>query len=105
MPIKVIGDSVRFSPDKMSKVNLFESARFFCDVYGLEPGQSQKAHTHERSDKIYEVVEGRVRIRIGAEEATADRGSVAHVPAGEEHSVENPGPARAVLLVFMAPKP
>lgn len=105
MPIRKIRDAVRFSADKMSKVNLFETARFFCDVYGLEPGQSQKPHTHDGSDKIYQVAEGRVTIRIGSEEATAAEGTVAHVPAGEEHSIENPGPGRAVLLVFMAPKP
>ena len=30
----------RFSPDKMQKVNLCETANFFCDVYGLEAGQA-----------------------------------------------------------------
>jgi len=105
MPIKTIAREARFSEEKMAKVNLFESERFFVDVYGLEPGQSQKPHAHEASDKIYVVVEGSARVRIGTEEAVVGEGAVAHVPAGAVHSVENPGDARATLLVFMAPKP
>jgi len=28
-------------PDKLKKVNLFDSPRMFCDVYGLNPGRSR----------------------------------------------------------------
>jgi hypothetical protein len=42
----------RFSPEKLQKLNLFETERFFCDVYCLEPGQEQKAHAHPGSDKL-----------------------------------------------------
>src|SRR6266446_1013637 len=79
----------RFSPDKLQKVNLFETERFFCDVYCLEPGQEQKAHAHAGSDKLYAVLEG----------------AVALCPAGSEHGVTNRSNARAALLVFMAPRP
>ncbi|MEK7829641.1 MAG: cupin domain-containing protein, partial [Acidobacteriota bacterium] len=34
--------AAQFSPDKMQKINLFETRNFFCDVYCLEPGQEQK---------------------------------------------------------------
>ena len=47
----------RFAPDKMQKCSLFQSERFFCDVYCLEPGQAQAAHAHAGSDKIYAVIE------------------------------------------------
>src|SRR6266851_3871894 len=57
----------RFSPDKLQKLNLFETERFFCDVYCLEPGQEQKAHAHAGSDKLYAVLEGAVEVRVGAE--------------------------------------
>jgi len=105
MPIKTIAAEARFSSEKMAKTNLFGTERFFCDVYGLEPGQSQKPHTHEGADKIYCVVSGTARVRIGEEDALVGEGAIAHVPAGAEHSVENPGPGRATLLVFMAPRP
>ena len=42
-----------FAAEKMQKVGLFASDSFFLDLYCLEPGQSQKAHAHEGSDKVY----------------------------------------------------
>ena len=59
----------RFADEKMQKVGLFSTERFFLDLYCLEPGQSQKAHAHDGSDKVYLVVEGSGRLRIGDEEA------------------------------------
>ncbi|GIW43665.1 MAG: cupin [Candidatus Binatia bacterium] len=100
-----VEESVAFRPDKLCKVNLFESPRMFCDVYGLEPGQSQGGHVHEGSDKVYFVVSGEGRFQVGTEEQTAGAGTAVFAPAGTLHSVANPGPDRLVLLVFMAPKP
>jgi len=105
MPIKTIAGEARFSREKMAKASLFETPRFFCDVYGLEPGQAQKPHAHEGADKVYVVIQGSARVRIGSEDAVVGEGAVAHVPAGAEHSVENPGAGRTTLLVFMAPRP
>jgi hypothetical protein len=39
-------DVRRFDATKMQKINLFETPRFFCDIYCLEPGQTQKPHRH-----------------------------------------------------------
>jgi mannose-6-phosphate isomerase-like protein (cupin superfamily) len=98
-------DVRRFEAAKMQKLNLFETPRFFLDVYCLEPGQAQKPHAHEGADKIYAVLEGRVLARIGAESASLGPGDSVLAPAGLDHGVENPGPERAALLVFMAPRP
>jgi quercetin dioxygenase-like cupin family protein len=98
-------DVRRFDAGKMQKINLFDSARFFLDVYCLEPGQAQKAHRHEGADKVYAVLEGEVVARVGEETATLRAGDTVLAPAGLDHGVENPGPGRAALLVFMAPKP
>lgn len=105
MPVKTIAAEARFSPEKMAKTPLFGSERFACDVYGLLPGQSQKPHVHEASEKVYIVLEGSVRVRIGAGEHAAPEGTAAHVPAGAEHALVNAGPGRATVLVFMAPPP
>src|SRR5262249_34530599 len=51
----------RFAPEGLQKLNLFQTPRFFADVYCLEVGQEQKAHAHEGSDKVYCVLEGRAR--------------------------------------------
>jgi len=98
-------DVRRFDAAKMQKLNLFETPRFFLDVYCLEPGQAQKPHAHEGADKVYAVLEGSVVARIGGESATLAVGDTVLAPAGLDHGVENPGPERASLLVFMAPRP
>ncbi len=95
----------RFAPDKLQKVNLFESARMFCDVYCLLPGQAQKAHAHADSDKIYHVLSGAVRVQVGSEARVLGAGHTAVAPAGVEHGVQNDGPGPASLLVVMAPHP
>jgi len=56
----------RFDAAKLQKLNLFETERFFLDVYCLEPGQAQKAHAHAGSDKVYAVLEGKVYARVSA---------------------------------------
>ena len=94
-----------FSPDKMKKVNLFDSARMFCDVYGLQPGQEQTAHAHAGSDKVYVVLSGVGRFRIGDEEREVGDGYAVFAPAGQSHALRNPGPTPLTVLVFMAPKP
>jgi len=94
-----------FSSEKMKKNNLAETDRFFCDLYCFEPGQEQKPHLHEDSDKIYIVLEGRGVFRIGIEEQELGRDQGVLAPAGIEHGVRNISNQRLTLLVFMAPKP
>jgi mannose-6-phosphate isomerase-like protein (cupin superfamily) len=97
--------AVAFSAQKMKKLNLFESPRMFCDVYGLEPGQEQPEHAHEGSDKVYLVLSGTPTVRIGTESRQLAAGRLAVAPSGVRHAVQNTGPERAVLLVVMAPHP
>ncbi|HWP34230.1 MAG TPA: cupin domain-containing protein [Thermodesulfobacteriota bacterium] len=95
----------RFAPAKMQKVGLFETDRLFCDLYCFEPGQEQTAHTHPGSDKVYVVLEGQARIRVGGAEERLAPMQATLAPAGAEHAVTNDGPDRLVLLVFVAPRP
>lgn len=106
MPIDVKRIDVRrFDPAKMQKLALFETPRFFCDVYCLEPGQAQKPHRHEAADKVYAVLEGEVLVRVGQETAVLSAGAAALAPAGSDHGIENRGATGAAVLVFMAPRP
>jgi mannose-6-phosphate isomerase-like protein (cupin superfamily) len=98
-------DVRRFDAAKMQKINLFETPRFFCDIYCLEPGQAQKPHLHEGADKVYAVLDGTVKVRIGDETVEVGAGGAVLAPAGIDHGVENASAARASLLVFMAPRP
>jgi mannose-6-phosphate isomerase-like protein (cupin superfamily) len=102
---KNIREAARFSEEKMAKVNLFETERMFCDVYGLEPGQEQRGHSHHGADKIYAVLSGTGLFRIGSEERELGPESVILAPSGVEHGVRNNSDARLVLLVVMAPNP
>ena len=94
-----------FSAEKLRKNVLFQTERLMCDLYCLEPGQSQKPHLHQDSDKVYIVLEGEGRFTIGSEEAKLANQMAVLAPVGTDHGVQNDGPGRLVLLVFMAPKP
>ena len=98
-------DHVRFDPHKLCKNNLFETPQMFCDLYCLEPGQSQKLHRHSDAAKFYYVVEGRGRFQVGDAEQTLGKGGLAFSRAGEAHGVVNESQERLVLLVAMAPNP
>lgn len=98
-------DLRQFDSAKMRKNNLFETPRFFCDLYCLEPGQSQAAHLHENEDKVMIVLEGEGTFRAGDQEVTLEAGEALLTEAGEVHGILNEGPERLVCLVFMAPHP
>jgi mannose-6-phosphate isomerase-like protein (cupin superfamily) len=103
--LRDFGSVTSGDPAKMRKVNLFETSRFFCDVYVLSPGQSQAPHAHAASDKVYAVLSGSGAIRVGAERLDVRAGHAVLCPAGSDHGVENTGPGDLRLLVFMAPHP
>lgn len=103
--LKDVLAAAAFSADKLRKVNLFDTDRMFCDVYGLEPGQQQTPHGHATSDKIYYVIDGFAVFTVGSDELRGGPGYACLAPAGMNHAVSNPGPNRLTLLVFMAPKP
>ena len=98
-------DFQQFSSEKMKKHNLFQTPRFFCDVYCFEPGQEQKGHVHQDQDKVYLVLEGEGTFRVGADSQVLGLGQGTMAPAGEEHGVLNHTQDRLRVLVFMAPNP
>ena len=94
-----------FSGEKLKKVGLFETERFFLDLYCLEPGQSQKPHAHAGCDKVYLVTEGRGRFRVGDDACELAAGEAVMAGPGEVHGIENDSGARLVVLTLMAPPP
>ncbi|QQS45111.1 MAG: cupin domain-containing protein [Acidobacteriota bacterium] len=105
MNYKDIFENAGFNPEKMAKINLFETRNFFCDIYCLEPGQEQKAHAHEKEDKLYYVLEGRGEFLVGDETAELSEHKIVLAPAGKIHGVRNTSDSRLTLLVFMTPNP
>ncbi len=105
MKVIALSDIQQFSPDKMKKNNLFETSRFFCDVYCFEPGQEQKGHIHGEQDKVYIVLEGEGTFQVGSEKQVLGAGQGTMAPAGTEHGVKNHTAHRLRVLVFVAPNP
>ncbi len=105
MEIKDVLAVAQFSPDKMQKINLFETRNFFCDVYCLEPGQEQKVHAHKDEDKLYFVLNGRGTFIVDEEAQEHGEGQIIFAPACSNHGVKNTSEARLNLLVFMTPNP
>lgn len=105
MKVISLADFQQFSSEKMKKHNVFETPRFFCDVYCFEPDQVQKGHVHANEDKVYMVLEGQGTFRVGDQEHVLGAGQGTLAPAGEEHAVTNHSGARLRVLVFMAPNP
>jgi mannose-6-phosphate isomerase-like protein (cupin superfamily) len=105
MEIKSIPNAIAFSEEKMKKNALFDSPHLFYDVYCLLPGQSQKVHAHEDSDKVYYVLRGTGRFRVGEEERDLREGNAVIARAGNPHGVRNEAQEELIILVTMAPRP
>ncbi len=105
METRTVSDAVEFSGEKMKKKALFGSPYLFYDAYCLLPGQAQKVHAHEGSDKVYYVVRGTGRFTVGGEERDLGEGHAVIARAGDPHGVRNETREDLVLLVTMAPRP
>ena len=105
METKNIQDLIRFSEEKMQKVPLFDSEKYFCDLYCLKPGQDQRIHAHAESDKIYFVLRGRGVFHIAGEERELNAGESVVARPGQPHGVRNASSEDLVLIVFMTPRP
>jgi len=105
MEVRRIEDLIRFSDEKMQKVQLFDSTKYFCDLYCLKSGQDQRIHSHAESDKIYLVLRGKGRFHIAGEERELSSGEAVIAKPGQDHGVKNAAAEDLVLLVFMTPRP
>jgi mannose-6-phosphate isomerase-like protein (cupin superfamily) len=102
---KRVDAEISFSEEKLKKNSLFDSSHLFYDTYCLLPGQSQKVHAHEGSDKVYYVLRGAGRFTVGDEEEDFGEGHAVIARAGVPHGVRNATREDLVLLVTMAPRP
>ena len=105
MEARELASAFGFNPEKMAKNVVFESEHMFFDVYCLKPGQAQKVHAHEGSDKVYYVLAGVGHFTVGSEEAHHGPGTAVMARAGQPHGIRNDGPDDLMALVVMAPRP
>ena len=100
-----LDEQKRFEADTLVKVALASTPRVQLDLYCVNPGQSQKPHTHADQDKFYLVLEGSGRFAVSGSEQRLSAGEALLAPAGQEHGLVNDGPAPLVVLVVVSPPP
>jgi mannose-6-phosphate isomerase-like protein (cupin superfamily) len=105
MNLKNLSSFQTLSPEKLTKHNVFETKRFFLDVYCVNPGQGQMSHVHPEADKVYIVLDGSCRVTVGSESVDCQVNDAVHCPAGQPHGIENASSQPARLLVLMTPPP
>jgi quercetin dioxygenase-like cupin family protein len=67
------------------------------------PRERADFHAHNGEESMY-VLEGRGIIKTRTQQYELKEGVAAHVPPGEEHMLENPGPGQfSFLFVFTPP--
>ena len=98
-------DHVGSNPERMFKSTLFESKWLLLGLNCLEPGQSDRAHTHPDQDKFYFVLEGEGEFAVGDDVLKARQGHTVLAPAGVTHGVTNTGSERLVILMGLTPWP
>ncbi|WP_246727732.1 cupin domain-containing protein [Chelativorans sp. Marseille-P2723] len=77
--------------------------RYSVSEWWLEPGcEGPGAHSHEKNDEIFYVIEGTVAILLGSEWIEAEAGAFIRIPAGVTHDFRNTsGKTAGMLNVFI----
>ena len=105
MEIRNVENLIRFSDEKMQKIPLFDSEKYFFDIYCLKPGQDQRVHAHAESDKIYFDLRGKGSFLVAGDEQELGAGQAVVARPNQAHGVRNTSSDDLVLLVFMTPRP
>ena len=98
-------DLAVYSPHKMGKSTIFESARLLVGLNAFEPGQEHALHAHAGQDKVYHVLEGTGTFLLESQELPMQAGDLLVAPEGLPHGVRNDGPTRLLVLAILAPAP
>ncbi len=98
-------DHAVFSPQKMGKSTIFDSARLLVGLNAFEPGQEHALHAHAGQDKVYLVIEGEGHFLLDGHELPMTQGDLLVAPEGVAHGVRNTGRGRLIVLAILAPAP
>lgn len=67
------------------------------------PAPGPPPHIHEDADEAVYVLEGELEMGLGKRKLVGSAGSVMLVPRGTLHSLANPGPGAARMLIILSP--
>src|SRR5687768_15539587 len=98
-------DLAVYTPQKMGKASIFESARLLVGLNAFEPGQEHALHAHAGQDKVYQVLEGEGVFLLEGRELAMKAGDLLVAPEGIAHGVRNSGAGRLLVLAILAPAP
>ena len=98
-------DHAAYTPDKMGKSTLFESANLLVGLNAFEPGQEHALHGHAGQDKVYLVAHGSGLFLLEGRELPMSAGDLLVAPAGVPHGVRNNGAERLLVVAVLAPSP
>ena len=98
-------DHAIYSPDRMGKSTIFQSARVMVGLNAFEPGQEHALHSHAGMDKVYHVIEGHGLFLLEAGDVPMQAGVLLVAPEGVPHGIRNTGAGRLLVLTILAPAP
>ena len=98
-------DHAVYSPDRMGKSTLFQSARVMVGLNAFEPGQEHALHAHAGMDKVYHVIEGKGVFLLDTGNVPMQAGVLLVAPEGVPHGIRNTGTGRLLVLTILAPAP
>ena len=86
---KKLSDATQFSTEKMKKNGIFETERFFCDLYCFEPGQVQAPHAHRGLGQGLLRCQGKGCFKWGTKNESWEKVRSRMAPSGQNHGVAN----------------
>lgn len=102
MPLVKLDEIKEFRKGRYLSKLLHDSQSARVALFCLEPGQEVSPHTSS-SEVIFQVVEGKGKVVIGAEEPEVEPGIVAICPPGLPHGLK--AETRFVVVAVIAPRP
>lgn len=94
-----------YTPSKMGKSTVYESAHLLVGLNAFEPGQAHALHAHTGMDKVYYVLEGEGEFLLDDRDLPMRAGEMLVAPDGVPHGVRNTGATRLLVLAILAPGP
>lgn len=97
------GDAIDGTPFRVVVAASETSGHAVVLTVDMPPGEHVLAHVHHDEDQINVVVSGRVRARVGADEAVLETGGVLLMPRGIEHELWNDSDQTAQVIEVYTP--
>lgn len=96
----IVLDSSKAKSEKVEKGEMIWIQRLITDDEGadncfmrkftLEPGASMPLHSHEDTDHVQYILEGKMKVKLGDKIEMVEKGDALYIPSGLPHSYKNP---------------